>query len=298
MQIALDIMLAFKAPKNSFKLYINSRDLIESVLDLAKIKENSKLPVIRLMDKWNKLKTVDIEKAFKDINVKGDSFQLISKFMNSKDNKELLKKIPQLKNNQGLNDINIVMQKLSALGYKDYIGFDPAVIRGFDYYDGLVFELFDLNKDNNRAMFGGGRYNSLADIFGQKSFSAVGFAPGDETTKLFLETWNLLKEIKKEDKYYLPLLDDNLKKETALLAKKLRQKNYDIEEGLEVSKISKALEYANKKGFNKVIILGDKEYKKGKYKIKNMLSGEESEIDSLSKGETELNSKSKILNNI
>jgi histidyl-tRNA synthetase len=147
-------------------------------------------------------------------------------------------------------------------------------------------------------MFGGGRYNSLADIFGQKSFSAVGFAPGDETTKLFLETWNLLKEIKKEDKYYLPLLDDNLKKETALLAKKLRQKNYDIEEGLEVSKISKALEYANKKGFNKVIILGDKEYKKGKYKIKNMLSGEESEIDSLSKGETELNSKSKILNNI
>lgn len=298
MQIALDIMLAFKAPKNSFKLYINSRDLIESVLDLAKIKENSKLPVIRLMDKWNKLKTVDIEKAFKDINVKGDSFQLISKFMNSKDNKELLKKIPQLKNNQGLNDINIVMQKLSALGYKDYIGFDPAVIRGFDYYDGLVFELFDLNKDNNRAMFGGGRYNSLADIFGQKSFSAVGFAPGDETTKLFLETWNLLKEIKKEDKYYLPLLDDNLKKETASLAKKLRQKNYNIEEGLEVSKISKALEYANKKGFNKVIILGDKEYKEGKYKIKNMLSGEESEINSLNKGEAELNSKFKILDNI
>jgi histidyl-tRNA synthetase len=153
------------------------------------------------------------------------------------------------------------------------------VIRGLDYYDGLVFELFDLNKDNNRAMFGGGRYNSLADIFGQKSFPAVGFAPGDETTKLFLESWDLLGEIKKEDKYYLPLLDESLKKETALLSKKLRQDNYNVEEGLEFIKIGKALEYANKKDISKVIILADKEYKKGKYKVKDMLSGRETEKD-------------------
>jgi superfamily II DNA or RNA helicase len=134
---------------------------------------------------------------------------------------------------------------------------------------------FYLNKDNNRAMFGGGRYNSLADIFGQKSFPAVGFAPGDETTKLFLESWDLLGEIKKEDKYYLPLLDESLKKETALLVKTLRQENYNVEEGLEVIKVGKALEYANKKNINKVIILGDKEYKNKEYKIKDMKSGEE-----------------------
>jgi histidyl-tRNA synthetase len=279
MQMALDIMLAFKAPKNSFKLYINSRDLIESVLDLAKIKDSDKMAVIRLMDKWSKMKKDDIKKAFNDINVKNDSFEIISEFMNSKDDKQLLKELPQLKDSQGLNDINTVMSKLSALGYSDYISFNPAVIRGLDYYDGLVFELFDLNKDNNRAMFGGGRYNSLADIFGQKSFPAVGFAPGDETTKLFLESWDLLGEIKKEDKYYLPLLDESLKKETALLSKKLRQDNYNVEEGLEFIKIGKALEYANKKDISKVIILADKEYKKGKYKVKDMLSGRETEKD-------------------
>jgi histidyl-tRNA synthetase len=117
----------------------------------------------------------------------------------------------------------------------------------------------------------------LADIFGQKAFPAVGFAPGDETTKLFLESWNLLGEVKKEDKYYLPLLDESLRKETALLVKELRKEKYDIEEGLEVVKVGKALEYANKKGINKVIILGDKEHKEGKYKIKDMLSGEELE---------------------
>jgi len=279
MQMAIDIMLAFKAPKNSFKLYINSRDLIESVLDLAKIKNSDKIVVIRLMDKWNKIKKDDIEKTFNDIDVKDSAFDIISKFMNSQDENQLLKELPKLKDSQGFSDINYVMQKLSDLGYSDYISFNPGVIRGLDYYDGLVFELFDLNEDNNRAMFGGGRYNSLADIFGQKSFPAVGFAPGDETTKLFLESWGLLGEIKKEDKYYLPLLDESLRKETSSLAQKLRQESYNIEEGLELIKIGKALEYANKKELIKVIILADKEYKEGKYKIKDMLSGEELEKD-------------------
>jgi histidyl-tRNA synthetase len=279
MQMAIDIMLAFKAPKNSFKLYINSRDLIESVLDLAKIKNSDKIVVIRLMDKWNKIKKDDIEKTFNDIDVKDSAFDIISKFMNSQDENQLLKELPKLKDSQGFSDINYVMQKLSDLGYSDYISFNPGVIRGLDYYDGLEFELFDLNEDNNRSMFGGGRYNSLADIFGQKSFPAVGFAPGDEPTKLFLESWGLLGEIKKEDKYYLPLLDESLRKETSSLAQKLRQESYNIEEGLELIKIGKALEYANKKELIKVIILADKEYKEGKYKIKDMLSGEELEKD-------------------
>jgi histidyl-tRNA synthetase len=279
MQMAIDIMLAFKAPKNSFKLYINSRDLIESVLDLAGIRDKDKVLVIRLMDKWDKLKKEDINKAFQDINVSNDSFEIIFKFMNSQDDKELLKELPQLKNSQGLSDISVVMQKLSDLGYSDYIAFNPTVIRGLDYYDALVFEIFDLNKDNNRAMFGGGRYNSLADIFGQKAFPAVGFAPGDETTRLFLETWGLLGEIKKKEKYYLPLLNNKLKKETAKLALALRKENYNIEEGLDVIKIGKALEYANKKDITKVIILGDKEYKEGKYKVKDMTTGEELDND-------------------
>jgi histidyl-tRNA synthetase len=63
-------------------------------------------------------------------------------------------------------------------------------MRGFDYYDGIVFEVFDKHPDNNRALFGGGRYNGLAEIFGVKeSIPAVGFAPGDEPMRLFLESW-------------------------------------------------------------------------------------------------------------
>ncbi len=275
MQMSLDMMLAFKAPKNSFKLYISSRQLIDGVLDLIKVASDKKIEVIRLMDKWDKLTSKAIKEKVDKLDLSDKSFKIISKFMTAKDSNQLLVSLPELKNNQGLKDINLIINKLSDLGYEDYISFNPAVIRGFDYYDGLVFELFDLNKDNNRAMFGGGRYNGLADIFGKESFSAVGFAPGDETTKLFLESWDLLDNIKKDDKYYLPILDDNLKIETSKLAQSLRKKGYNIEEAFVESKIGKALEYANKKGINKVVILGDREYQEGEYKIKDMNKGSE-----------------------
>lgn len=107
-------------------------------------------------------------------------------------------------------------------------------MRGFDYYDGVVFEIFDHHPDNNRALFGGGRYNGLAGIFGKDSFPAVGFAPGDETFKIFLESRGLLDQFKeKEEIYYVPLLDETLALETAQVAQKLRNAGLNVVAGLE-----------------------------------------------------------------
>ena len=96
MQMAIDIMLAFKAPKNSFKLYVNSRDLIDSVLDLAKVKKEDRVLAIRLMDKWDKIKQDDLKKSFLDINISLKSFEIINKFMNSKDSTDLLNNLNEL----------------------------------------------------------------------------------------------------------------------------------------------------------------------------------------------------------
>ena len=126
-------------------------------------------------------------------------------------------------------------------------------------------------------MFGGGRYNGLAEIFGEKNFPAVGFAPGDEVTKIFLANWNLLdkKNFGLPEKYYFPLLNQELYLDTQKLAQKLRAQKKDVFVGLEVQKIGKALEFANKKGFAKVIIFGEDEQKKHKYKLKDMKTGQE-----------------------
>ena len=68
-------------------------------------------------------------------------------------------------------------------------------MRGFDYYTGTVFEMYDTNPKNPRALFGGGRYDDLVGIFGVEKVSGIGFGWGDVTTRDFLETYNLLPRI-------------------------------------------------------------------------------------------------------
>jgi len=280
LQLALDIMLEFDPPQESFVLSVSNRKLIDAVLELSgagELAADKKLLVVRTLDKWAKLSREEIDGRLADAGLDQKAADIIRKFMGSKSLAELVEKLPALESNFGLEETKKVLDSLDNLGYGDWVEFNPTVIRGFDYYDGLVFEVFDKNPENNRAMFGGGRYNGLAEIFGEKNFPAVGFAPGDETTRLFLESWGLLDRARdgKPEKYYLPLLSEKLVDDLNRLAKELRGQGKNVLVGLEEQKVGKALEFANKKQISKVVILGEDEVKKGIYKIKDMTSGRE-----------------------
>jgi len=280
LQLALDLMLEFDTPQNSFILSVSNRKLIDGALELSgvgQIAADKKLLVVRTLDKWNKLKATEISGRLEDAGLDKTAQGVLEKFMASRSLESLGSDLPALKNNPGFKEIAKVLETLEELGYGDLVEFNPAVIRGFDYYDGLVFEVFDKNPENNRAMFGGGRYNGLAEIFGEKNFPAVGFAIGDETTRLFLESWDILDRVEKEKskKYYLPLLNISLTAATGRLAKELRGRGLNVLVGLEEQKIGKALELANKKGIDSVVIFDEEEAKQGVYKLKEMASGEE-----------------------
>ncbi len=281
LQMALDIVLAFNPPKYSFILCLNHRQLIEGLMSIVSPDPTMKQGIVRLMDKWQKMSWVDFSSALKELGVDASGLETIQSFLSASSIKELVQSLPELADNEGLLEIKNVMSDLEALGYGEYLEFKPSIIRGFDYYDGLVFEMFDNHPDNKRAMFGGGRYNGLAGIFGAKSFPAVGFAPGDETTKLFLASWGLIDKIKasvKSEVYYLPLLSADLRLKTIRLAQKLRAEGKVVELGLEEQKLNKAMEYANKSGAAKLVIFAQYEESMKIYKVKDMESGEEKEI--------------------
>lgn len=280
LQLALDLVLEFDPPQDSFTLAINSRKLIEAILDLSgtnALSPENRISIVRVLDKWDKLDKDEISKRLKSNGLDKEAIEILERFMGSASLEEIVQELPVLKINPGLIEISKVLEGLDDLGYGDFVEFRPTVIRGFDYYDGLVFELMDNNPENNRAMFGGGRYNGLAEIFGEKNFPAVGFAPGDETFKLFLESWGLIDSIKLnlDEKYYLPLLDINLQVIVSKLAKEWRSRGFNVLAGFDEQKIAKALEFANKRNITKVIIVGQNEVKEGKYRIKDMTSGEE-----------------------
>jgi histidyl-tRNA synthetase len=87
-------------------------------------------------------------------------------------------------------EIKTLLEKLKESGISN-AEFDPKIARGFDYYTGIVFEVFDTNPENKRSLFGGGRYDNLLEMFGVEPLPTVGFGMGDITIRDFLETHNL-----------------------------------------------------------------------------------------------------------
>ncbi|KKT12874.1 MAG: Histidyl-tRNA synthetase [Parcubacteria group bacterium GW2011_GWC1_43_30] len=88
------------------------------------------------------------------------------------------------------DEIRSVLDLLEKKGIKN-ARFNQKIVRGFDYYTGIVFEVFDTNPDNPRSLFGGGRYDNLLEIFDVDPIPAVGFGMGDITLRDFLETHKL-----------------------------------------------------------------------------------------------------------
>ncbi len=252
-QLAIEIMLGFNPPAGSFKVRLNSRKLVEQTL--KEIPKEQLKQVFRILDKLGKLPADELKN------------RLVTLGLTEKTVIDLLDSLSQKSTSDP--EIKLLLDSLSDLGYSDWVEFNPQVMRGFDYYDGMVFEVFDTQAQNTRALFGGGRYNGLGALFGGESFPGVGCAPGDETTKLFLESWNLLPD-KSQEKYYLPLLDESLKNQSLMLATKLRSANKVVEFGLEIQTLSKALEYANKRNFANIVIFGTQESDKNEFLIKNL----------------------------
>lgn len=277
LQLALQIMLAFNPPKGSFTLYLNHRHLIDSILtDIVHVPEKLHTPTVRLLDKFEKLPLDAFQRSLSQIGLRSESVDRLTQFVQSQNADQLLENFPELKNNAGYQEITRIFAALQELGYGEWVIFNPSIIRGFDYYDGIVFEIFDNHPENNRAMFGGGRYNGLANIFGERDIPAVGFAPGDETTRLFLDKWQLIPGYLMENRViYLPLLDEKLISSVNKLATELRHSAFQIEQGLEIQSFKQALRYANKRRFPYVIIYGPDEANQAIFGLKDMDTGKQ-----------------------
>lgn len=282
--LALDIMQEFKAPKNSYTLFINHRKLLDNFYDLLELNPQTKIQITRIIDKFEKLsQPVFHEELSKYLD--SDKILKIEKFLSLNPN-ELPVLFPELKNSEGLIELDKISATLSKLGYQDSVAFKPSLVRGFDYYDGLVFEMFDNNPENNRSLFGGGRYNGLASIFGQTNFPAVGFAVGNETFRIFLENWDLIPETKnlyKKKQLGIfavknqkdPLKTEILLDQTFIIASEIRKlcPNIILDTLLEPKSPSAGLDYISNKNYDFALIIGDDEIVDKKITIKQMDTG-------------------------
>lgn len=281
LQLALEIMLAFAPPAESFNLNVNHRQLIDAIIgEVAGVPDDKRTETVRVLDKFDKLPAEKFATMLGDLGLGEETAVSLTSFMNCKTADQLISQFPQLENNSGYQEISTLLTALDENGYGDWVVFNPSIIRGFDYYDGMVFEIFDNHPDNNRALFGGGRYNGLGSIFGAADLPAVGFAPGDETLKLFLEAWGLVPERPLSyTTVFFPLLDDALYLPALGIVRQLRQAGINVEQGVEKQSFKQAFKYADSKNFSHILLYGSNEAEKGIVSLKDLQSGEQVELD-------------------
>lgn len=170
---------------------------------------------------------------------------------------------------------------ISALGVREYVRYDPGVIRGLDYYTGIVFEAYEIKGDVRRAILGGGRYDNLMADVGGEAIPGVGFAMGDVVFSLILESRSLLPKtsILTEKTVLVTVFDSDHLLASYTLGNQLRQSGLNVSVYPEPAKLPKQFKYADRTGMRLVVVLGPDELANGKITIKNMRSGDQRTVE-------------------
>jgi histidyl-tRNA synthetase len=180
---------------------------------------------------------------------------------------------------QAKEELNLVLTKLKARGVTN-VEYDENIIRGFDYYTGTVFEVFDTDPSNNRSLFGGGRYDNLLSLFGDDSVPAFGFGMGDVTIRDFLETHGLLPAQTSTTQIMICIMNPESKAYAEEVANELRTSGSIDGKGVNVAinysyrNISDQTKAARKLSIPKVVIIGEDEVKSKTYTIKDLTKTE------------------------
>lgn len=274
--MAYDIMKAFGARDNMFVIRINNRKLIDfmmaSYLELDSV--NSQM-MMKLLDRKDKISREEFDQQARDIfgeqqDVGLEKLQRLLRVENVAD-------LPrELQESTAVQDIRQLTEQLQKAGTKNIV-FDVTLMRGLDYYTGTVFEAFDLHPDNNRAMFGGGRYDGLVGLFGAEPVPTVGMAPGLSTTELFLRSHNLLPDLRPSTDIGIVVVDDSTNGALAL-AKQLREEGVNVEVDISGRKLDRQIKSVIKKDVPYMIFIGSQELKDGVYTLKDVKTAQEEKL--------------------
>jgi histidine--tRNA ligase len=264
------------------KIKINHRKILSGFAEI--IGQSDKL--IDFTVALDKLDKIGKEKVEQEMLSKGISQTAIDKIQPIFSlNGSFLEKINILKNLlasseiglQGLDDLLFIYEKINSIKLQVAdLELDVTLARGLNYYTGSIFEVAPPQEIQLGSIGGGGRYDNLTSIFGLNNISGVGISFGLDRIFLVMEELGLFPS---EISQTLDVLFVNLGEEEALksfeLAQKLRKKGFKTEVYPESSKLKKQLNYADKRNVKNVIIIGQEEFLKSEFTLKNMQTGQQ-----------------------
>jgi histidyl-tRNA synthetase len=265
-------------------LRINNRQILDGISQLMNLESVNEIAPV--LDKSDKIGYEGVIKKLTEKNISDSSINQLKFFLElngsnqdkinsirtkfisnniSIDGVDLLEKIINTSQKFNLNNVNLI--------------FDLSLARGLSYYTGTIIEVSSPDEFNIGSIGGGGRYDNLVQENNPR-LSGFGISFGFDRICLILDELNLFPNELDSSKSFL-FLNFGLDKIDKLLifVDKIRQKNIACEIYPSDNKIKKQMDYANQKGINYVVIIGEDELKNSIFKIKDMSNGVESKFN-------------------
>ena len=264
---------------DDFSIKINNRKILSGIAE--SIGEASRLTDITVA--LDKLDKIGIEKVKQELSLKGLSDSAIAKldvlFELDGSTDDKLKALKEFLSNsevglKGVEELSFIFNSFKSIDLKSAkLEVDVTLARGLDYYTGAIIEVV-ANNVNIGSIGGGGRYDNLTGVFGLDNMPGVGISFGFDRICLVLDTLNLFPELKNSN---TQVLFANFGESEAFYAYNLlnvlRTKGIKSELYPSDEKMKKQMQYADKKGVEFVVMIGEDEIKQNIITVKNMFDG-------------------------
>jgi histidyl-tRNA synthetase len=275
-QMAYEITSAFVTSPKDFEIRVSSRKILDYItqnvfgLDF----ENSQ-KLLKLMDRKRKVDADTFKKGAEDVLKDSKKVAQFLTLLNSQNFEEFTKNLQQTKEeHEGLREVATVLAALEKLGITN-ARFEQSLTRGQDYYTGIIFEVFDMNPENRRSVFGGGRYDDLLSLFGDEKVTAVGFGAGDVVLGDMMETYGKKPALEPSSDITICVMGTSVIDYAREVAQKIREKGIKASIDFSGKKVGDQIKNADKRKIPYIIVIGESEMNSGEFKLKELATGKE-----------------------
>lgn len=268
------------------EIHINNRKILSGLAEVANISDQL-IDFTVALDKLDKIGEEAVKEEMRSKGISDEAIDILSPLFSM--NGEYQTQFDQLKTilttsevgMKGIEELEFVFENIDNLGLKKAnLVLNLTLARGLDYYTGAIFEVKSVAGEFSSSIGGGGRYDDLTGIFGLKDISGVGISFGLDRIYLVLEEQNLFPAIESQHNIKALFINfGNVEAKTiSKLVRDLRSNNINTELYPDAAKMKKQMQYADKKGIEFVILIGEQEIENQQATVKNMKTGEQSEV--------------------
>lgn len=266
-----DLLRGVGASEDMFVVRANDRNLLASALtDIVGVTGEQLPQVFSLVDRWEKYDRDTLAKQAEELGLADKQFGKLGDVLGA--GTALLDELPAAVK-EASNLVTVLGSEAAGL-----VRFDPMIVRGLAYYTSTVFEVFDTSPENNRALFGGGRYSDLAGMFTSQQIPGIGFGMGDVTLMDFLATHDLTPRPRSEVDVVVVPVSVELAGAARKVATELRGAGLRTSTPLELRKLGKELSRADKAGARAVVIVGQEDWDAGNVTVRSLATREQQTV--------------------